>query len=85
VLTVALINVAVALPTSPGYVGSVQAAFVLALLPYAVEREAAIAASVYFHVLVYVAVVATGLVFLHRAGSSIRSLREAGNPLGDGL
>lgn len=83
-LTVALINVAVALPTSPGYVGSVQAAFVLALLPYAVEREAAIAASVYFHVLVYVAVVTTGLVFLHRAGRSIRSLREAANPVADG-
>jgi uncharacterized membrane protein YbhN (UPF0104 family) len=83
-LTVALINVAVALPTSPGYVGSVQAAFVLALLPYTVERETAIAASVYFHVLVYVAVVATGLAFLHRAGRSIRSLRATGDPVAEG-
>jgi uncharacterized membrane protein YbhN (UPF0104 family) len=81
-LTVALINVAVALPTSPGYVGSVQAAFVLALLPYAVEREAAIAASIYFHVLVYIAVVGAGVVFLHRAGRSLRSLRQA-DPFAD--
>src|SRR5262249_40423437 len=73
-LTVALINVAVSLPTSPGYVGSVQAAFVLALLSYAVEREVAIAASIYFHVLMYVAVVATGPLFLHRAGRSLGSL-----------
>jgi uncharacterized protein (TIRG00374 family) len=76
-LTVALLNVAVALPTSPGYVGSVQAAFVLALLPFAVGRETAIAASIYFHALMYLAVVATALLFLHRAGRSIRSLLES--------
>jgi uncharacterized protein (TIRG00374 family) len=74
VLTVALLNVAVALPTSPGFVGSVQAAFVLALLPYAVAREAAVAASIYFHVLAYASVVLTGLVFLRRAGQSLGSL-----------
>jgi uncharacterized protein (TIRG00374 family) len=76
-LTVALINVAVALPTSPGFVGSVQAAFVVALLPFAVEREAAVAASIYFHVLIYVAVVATGLTFLRRAGRSVKSVIAA--------
>jgi uncharacterized protein (TIRG00374 family) len=81
-LTVALINVAVALPTSPGYVGSVQAAFVLALLPFGVDREAAVAASIYFHLLIYVAVVGTALLFLHRAGRSLRSLLAAPAPIG---
>ena len=74
ILTVALINVAVALPTSPGFIGSVQAAFVLALIPYEVSREAAIAASIYFHVLAYVSVVLAGLVFLHKAGQSLGAL-----------
>jgi uncharacterized protein (TIRG00374 family) len=77
VLTVALINVAVALPTSPGFVGSVQAAYVLALLPYSVSKEGAVAASIYFHVLAYVSVVLTGLVFLHREGRSLRSVFQA--------
>jgi uncharacterized protein (TIRG00374 family) len=76
-LTVALINVAVALPTSPGYVGSVQAAFVLALLPYGVGNDAAVAASVYFHVLAYTSVVLAGLFFMRRAGRSLRFLLQA--------
>jgi uncharacterized membrane protein YbhN (UPF0104 family) len=76
-LTVAMINVAVALPTSPGFIGSVQAAFVLALLPFSVDKATAIAASIYFHLLIYVAVVSTGLLFLHRAGRSLRSLFQA--------
>lgn len=83
-LTVALINVAVALPTSPGYIGSVQAAFVLALLPYGIGREAAVAASIYFHIVVYVSVVATGALFLHRAGRSLRSVREAAQATAEG-
>jgi glycosyltransferase 2 family protein len=80
VLTVALLNVAVALPTSPGFVGSVQAAFVLALLPFSVTKEAAIAASIYFHVLAYASVVIAGLIFMHRAGQSLRSLLGAPAP-----
>jgi uncharacterized protein (TIRG00374 family) len=79
-LTVALINVAVALPTSPGYVGSVQAAFVLALLAYGVANEAAVAASIYFHVLAYVSVVLAGLFFMRKAGQSLHSLIQAPDP-----
>ncbi len=77
VLTVALLNVAVALPTSPGFLGSVQVAFVLALLPYGVTKEAAIAASIYFHVLAYASVVLAGLIFMHRAGQSLGALLRA--------
>jgi uncharacterized protein (TIRG00374 family) len=84
VLTVALLNVAVALPTSPGFVGSVQAAYVLALLPYSVSKEAAIAASIYFHVLAYASVVVAGLIFLNKAGQSLRSLLRAQEPAADG-
>jgi hypothetical protein len=84
VLTVALLNVAVALPTSQGFVGSVQAAYVLALLPYSVSKEAAIAASIYFHVLAYASVVVAGLIFLNKAGQSLRSLLRAQEPAADG-
>ena len=67
-------NAACTLPTSPGFIGSVQAAFVLALIPFEVGSEATVAASIYFHVLAYVSVVISGLVFLHKAGQSLGSL-----------
>lgn len=40
--------VAVALPSAPGYVGALQAAFVFALEPFGVSSEAALAGSVFY-------------------------------------
>jgi glycosyltransferase 2 family protein len=40
--------VAVTLPNAPGYVGALQAAFVLALTPFGVSSESAFAASVFY-------------------------------------
>ncbi|MGB7217038.1 MAG: lysylphosphatidylglycerol synthase transmembrane domain-containing protein [Gammaproteobacteria bacterium] len=81
VLTVAMINVAVALPTSPGYIGSVQAAFVLALLPFGASNEAAVTASIFFHVLAYASVVLVGFAFLLKMGltpNALAKLRASG-------
>ena len=68
--------IGVSLPTSPGYVGNIQLAFALALLPYGVSRESAIAASIYYHILAYVSVVVTGFIFLHRYGYQLGKLRR---------
>jgi len=68
--------IGISLPTSPGYVGNIQLAFALALLPYGVSKEAAIAASIYYHVLAYVSVVAVGFFFLHRYGYRLGQLRQ---------
>ena len=68
--------IGVSLPTSPGYVGNIQLAFALALLPYGVSREDAIAASIYYHILAYVSVVVTGFFFLHRYGYHLGQLRQ---------
>jgi len=76
VLTVAMINVAVALPTSPGYVGSVQAAFVLALLPFGTSNQSAVTASIFFHVLAYASVVIVGFAFLLRTGLTLNALAK---------
>lgn len=64
----------ISLPTSPGYVGNIQFAFVVALQAFGVDPAAAVAASVFYHVLAYAAVVITGFFFLHRMGLSFRSV-----------
>lgn len=68
--------IGVSLPTSPGYVGNIQLAYALALMPYDVSKEAAIAASIYYHILAYVSVVITGFFFLHRNGFQLGQLRQ---------
>lgn len=67
---------AVTLPTAPGFLGTVQVAFKIALVPYGVAAGDAVAASVFFHVPTYLAVTFVGLWFLKRTGYRLRQLRE---------
>lgn len=66
--------VGISMPTSPGYVGNIQFAFVVALEPFGVSAANAIAASVFYHVLAYAVVVVLGFTFLQRMGFSMRQL-----------
>ena len=68
VLVLVATIIGLSLPTSPGYVGSIQLAFVLPLAPFGVSASDAIAASFFYHVLAYVSVLLTGLGFAHRMG-----------------
>jgi len=72
-----LIMVGTSLPNSPGFVGSIQLAYALALRPLGVDPAAAIAASVFFHVLTYTSVVLVGATFMQRIGLNREQLREA--------
>jgi len=67
----------ISLPTSPGYVGNIQLAYSLALAPYNVDPADAFAASVFYHVLAYSAVVVVGFYFAHRLGFGFRELAQA--------
>jgi uncharacterized protein (TIRG00374 family) len=58
----------VTLPSAPGFLGTVQAAFAVALLPYGVSKSDAFAASAFFHVPTYLAVTLLGLWLLKGAG-----------------
>jgi uncharacterized membrane protein YbhN (UPF0104 family) len=69
--------IGISLPNSPGYVGSIQIAYVLGLAPFGVEAGPAVAASLFFHVLAYASVVLVGLVLLHRTGSDLGTLLRA--------
>jgi uncharacterized protein (TIRG00374 family) len=75
-VTLAFTIISVALPTSPGFVGSIQIAYVFSLHLYGVQAEDAFAASVFFHALTNGSVILTGLYFLHRMGYTFGQIRS---------
>lgn len=64
VVTLFLSVVGLALPTTPGFIGTIQIAFVLALVPFGVGRDQAIAASIYYNALITIPplLVAAGII-----------------------
>jgi len=76
VLVLVATIVGISLPTGPGYVGNIQFAFVIALQHFGIDPAQAIAASVFYHVLAYVAVVVVGFSFLHTSGYGMLELRN---------
>ncbi|MDX1432161.1 MAG: lysylphosphatidylglycerol synthase transmembrane domain-containing protein [Gammaproteobacteria bacterium] len=69
--------VAVTLPSAPGYVGAIQAAFVFALRPFGVSEEIAFAASVFFLVCQWIPVTALGALLFTAAGMASNEVRGA--------
>ena len=51
ILVMTLAAVGLALPTTPGFIGTLQAAFVLGMVPFGVAQEAAVAASLLYQFL----------------------------------
>ncbi|MEX0702999.1 MAG: lysylphosphatidylglycerol synthase transmembrane domain-containing protein [Planctomycetales bacterium] len=60
--------VAVTIPSSPGFFGVVQGAFLISLAPFGIARAEAVAASIYFQIVQYVPVTLVGLYYLNRSG-----------------
>ncbi len=67
---------AVTIPTSPGFFGAIQVAFVETLKIFDVSANAAFAASIYYHLLQYAAVTAVGFWYLGRSGFSLERLQD---------
>ena len=85
-VVLALTAVGMSLPSSPGFFGTIQLCFVIGLASFAVSKEAAFAASIFYHASLYLGVLGAGLWFLHRSGFSLRAVRaeaKASNPLSD--
>ena len=76
VVVVVVTALAIAVPSAPGYVGTMQAAFVLALKPFGVGDEVAFAASVFFLVAQWIPVTALGALFFFAGGHSIAETRK---------
>ncbi len=76
VIVVAVSALAVALPSAPGYVGTMQAAFVFSLTPFGVPPEVAFAGSVYYLVAQWVPVTAAGVISFFLVGIHLKELRH---------
>ena len=75
-ITLAVITLAVTVPSAPGYVGSIQAAFVFALVPFGVTQEAALAGSVFFLVAQWIPVTTIGALFFFFTGLGTSEVRR---------
>ena len=75
-IVIALTALAVTLPSAPGYVGAVQAAFVVALVPFGVSQETALAASVVFLVAQWLPVTLFGGVCFAATGMRWREIGQ---------
>ncbi len=73
-ITLGITAFAVALPSAPGFVGPMQAAFVFALTPFGIAQEAALAASLLFLLGHWIPVTAIGALFLASRHLSFREL-----------
>ncbi len=69
--------IGISLPSTPGYFGNIQLAYVLALKPFGVAPEAALAASLFFHALAYPAVIVAGFALLPSAKVDWAFLRSS--------
>jgi uncharacterized protein (TIRG00374 family) len=78
--TMTLVVAAMTLPSTPGWVGAVQAGFVLGLAPFEVTKEVALAASIVFHVTIYLTALICGLVCLPIVGWSWADFRRTRAP-----
>ena len=76
--TVLILTIAgMSLPSAPGFFGTIQACFALGLKPYGVPPEAAFAASIYFHVALYLSTLGLGLFYLRKIGYTLRGFKHA--------
>jgi hypothetical protein len=66
---------AVTVPAAPGFFGTMQAAFVFALVPFGVAQEVALAASVLYLLAQWVPVTAFGAVCFAATGLRLREVR----------
>jgi len=74
-MTIVCTVLAMSLPATPGYVGTIQAAYVLALTPFGYDPSQVFAASVIYHALIYAASLLAGFFYLRHAGLSVAQLR----------
>jgi uncharacterized protein (TIRG00374 family) len=66
---------AMSLPAGPGYIGSIQVAFLVALAPFGISPGLAVAASLFYHALLCGPLLLAGTLYLAVAGIRWRDLK----------
>lgn len=77
-LLLAVIAVAVVVPSTPGYVGPFQAGTVFALALFAVPKASALSLSILYHAANYIPITAVGLAYLGALNLTLGELKAAG-------
>ncbi len=77
-LVLALVTLALVLPSAPGYVGTFQAGTVASLALFAVPEATALSLSLVYHAINYVPITAAGLVYLSAMNLTLGELKAAG-------
>lgn len=77
-LLLAVIAVALVLPSAPGYVGTFQVGTVAGLALFAVPEATALSLSILYHAVNYIPITAIGLVYLGSMNLTLGELRAAG-------
>jgi len=85
ILLIAVLNLGMAVPSSPGYVGVFESLMVLILGLYGIGHTTALAAALAFHAISFVPVTIIGLIYIARVGVEttvrmVRSGAEASTP-----
>ncbi len=77
-LLLAIVAVALVLPSAPGFVGTFQIGTVAALALFSVPEATAFSFSILYHALNYIPITAVGLVYLSAMNLTLGELRSAG-------
>ena len=75
-LTLGIVGIGVALPSSPAYVGPVHAAIVFSLAAYGVDQHLAQGFAVVMHLLMFGPITVIGLALMWREGLSLATIRQ---------
>jgi hypothetical protein len=75
-IVLVLIVAGMTLPNTPGFFGTIQLCFVLGLKPYDIPADIAFAASIFYHLTMYVFTLLIGFYYFHSIGMSFTQLRE---------
>ena len=77
-LVLAVVAVALVLPSTPGYVGPFQAGTVVALALFSVPKATALSLSIVYHAVNYIPITIVGLIYLGAMNLTLGELRAAG-------
>lgn len=75
-IVLVLIVAGMTLPNTPGFFGTIQLCFVLGLQPYNVSADIAFAASIFYHLTMYIFTLLIGFYYFHKIGMSLSQIRE---------
>ncbi len=76
VVTIVMLAFVIVLPSSPGYLGITQVAFIFALGYFGVAESDAVGASIIFNLTQYIPITIGGIVYFFKEGLSFKQLRS---------